>query len=231
MISRASFLENLEKIQERIALACDRCGRNQEDVCLLPVTKNWPVDAVAHCQSAGIERVGENRVQEARAKQEQISGVKWDLIGHLQSNKINQVMGKFSRVQTVDSVKLIRKLQSAAEKLGLICPVLLQVNAGEDPAKYGFNPGETASALEEALKATNLQVDGLMTIAPYAPEDPAVARACFAKLQEMRDRLQDSHGVSLPELSMGMSDDLDVAIAQGSTMIRVGSALFGSRLH
>jgi len=229
MISRDEFEQNLAAIQERIRVACERNQREISEVFLLPVTKNWPVAAVEYCRDAGIPRVGENRVQEAKSKQNEISGVEWELIGHLQSNKVNQVMGKFARVQTVDSLKLIQKLQSAAEKLDLICPILLQVNAGEDPAKYGFNSGETSAALEEALGAANLKVDGLMTIAPYAPENPAVARACFAKLQEIRDRLQDSHEVSLPELSMGMSDDLDSAIAQGSTMIRVGSALFGVR--
>ena len=230
MISRDEFEQNLAAIQQRVRVACERNQREASEVTLLPVTKNWPAAAVEYCRDAGILRVGENRVQEARSKQDEISGVEWELIGHLQSNKIKQVMGKFARLQTVDSVKLIQKLQSAAEKLGLICPILLQINAGEDPAKYGFHPEETAAALEEALKATNLQVDGLMTIAPYAPENPVVARACFAKLREMRDRLQDSHGVSLSELSMGMSDDLDSAIAQGSTMIRVGSALFGLRI-
>jgi pyridoxal phosphate enzyme (YggS family) len=229
MISRDEFEQNLAAIQERIRVACERNQREISEVSLLPVTKNWPVTAVEYCLDAGIPRVGENRVQEARSKQDEISGVEWELIGHLQSNKINQVMGKFARVQTVDSVKLIQKLQSAAERLDLICPILLQVNAGEDPAKYGFDSGETAAALDEALGAANLKVDGLMTIAPYAPENPAVARACFVKLQGIRDRLQDSCGVSLPELSMGMSDDLDSAIAQGSTMIRVGSALFGVR--
>jgi len=229
MISRDEFEQNLAAIQERIRVACERNQREISEVFLLPVTKNWPVAAVEYCRDAGIPRVGENRVQEAKSKQNEISGVEWELIGHLQSNKVNQVMGKFARVQTVDSLKLIQKLQSAAEKLDLICPILLQVNAGEDPAKYGFNSGETSAALEEALGAANLKVDGLMTIAPYAPENPAVARACFAKLQEIRYRLQDSHEVSLPELSMGMSDDLDSAIAQGSTMIRVGSALFGVR--
>ena len=229
MISRASFLENLERIQERIALACDRYGRNQEEVCLLPVTKNWPVDAVAHCQSAGIERVGENRVQEARAKQEQISGVQWDLIGHLQSNKINQVVGNFARIQTVDSVKLIKKLQIAAENKGQKCDIFLQVNAGNDPAKYGFMVDEVADALDQVLESPSLNIEGLMTIAPFAPEDPQVAQSCFQRLAKLRDSLQNSHHLSLQHLSMGMSDDLESAIAEGSTMIRVGSALFGTR--
>lgn len=229
MISRALFLENLEKIQERIALACDRYGRSQEDVCLLPVTKNWPVDAVAHCQSAGIERVGENRVQEARAKQEQISGVKWDLIGHLQSNKINQVVGNFARIQSVDSVKLIKKLQIVAEKTRQKCYIFLQVNAGDDPAKYGFREGEVADALDQVLESPCLKIEGLMTIAPFAPEDPQVAQSCFQRLANLRDSLQNSHHLSLQHLSMGMSDDLESAIAEGSTMIRVGSALFGTR--
>ena len=128
------------------------------------------MDAVAHCQSAGIERVGENRVQEARAKQEQISGVKWDLIGHLQSNKINQVVGNFARIQTVDSVKLIKKLQIAAENKVQKCDIFLQVNAGNDPAKYGFMVDEVTDALDQVLESPSLKIEGLMTIAPLLPK-------------------------------------------------------------
>ena len=229
MISQEVFLNNLAVVKQRISDACAACGRNPQEVTLLPVTKNWPVDAVKHCVSSGIKRVGENRVQEAAIKQEQSEGVDWELIGHLQSNKVNQVVGRFARIQTLDSLKLIRKVQAAADKINHPMAILLQVNAGNDPAKYGFKIEESAFALDEILKSSHLLIEGLMTIAPYSPEDPSVARKCFDQLAGLRESLQESHGVSLDELSMGMSDDLVHAIAAGSTMIRVGSALFGSR--
>lgn len=231
MIIREVFLNNLAALRQQVADACATCGRNPEEVSLLPVTKNWPVDAVEYCVSAGIHRVGENRVQEVALKQEQIDGVHWELIGHLQSNKVNHAVGRFARIQTLDSVKLIRKVQATAERINHPTAVLLQVNAGNDPAKYGFKLEESAFALDEILKSSHLRVDGLMAIAPFAPEEPSIARDCFDKLAELRQSLQNSHGVRLNELSMGMSDDLVHAIAAGSTMIRVGSALFGNRSY
>ncbi len=231
MITQEEFLLNLEELNQRIEQACSDCGRNREDVCLLPVTKNWPIDAVRYCKEAGMIRVGENRVQEALVKKGQISGVSWELIGHLQSNKVNQVVGCFSRIQTLDSLKLIRKVNTAAEHIDQKISVLLQVNAGNDPAKYGFSLKEAVSVFEEAIGCSHLLVEGLMTIAPYAPDDLSVARDCFEKLAELRNTLLELFGIELRELSMGMTDDLHEAIACGSTMIRVGSALFGTRMN
>ena len=229
MISREDFLSRLAELRAKIANACTSCGRNPDDVSLLPVTKNWPIDAVRYCQDASLSRVGENRVQEALSKQEQISGISWELIGHLQSNKVNQAVGRFARIQTLDSLKLIRKVQTASERIDQKTSLLLQINAGNDPAKYGFSMEEAPYALDEVHCCSHLQVDGLMTIAPYAPDDPSVAQNCFQKLADLRDKLCQKHGIKLPELSMGMSGDLEEAIGCGSTMIRVGSALFGTR--
>ena len=229
MITYEEFCSNLNELRGRISIACEECGRKPEEVVLLPVTKNWPVDAVKYCQKAGIYRVGENRVQEAVSKQDQIEGVSWELIGHLQSNKVNQVVGRFSRIQTLDSLKLIHKVQVASERMDCKTSILLQINAGNDPAKFGFSIEEAKLALDEALASSHLRVEGLMTIAPYVPDDLSVAQNTFAKLAELRELLSSSHGVELKDLSMGMSDDLAQAIACGSTMIRVGSALFGQR--
>jgi pyridoxal phosphate enzyme (YggS family) len=229
MIKQEQYLQNLQILRQRINHACNLCGRDPEEVTLLPVTKNWPVDAVEYCRDAGICRVGENRVQEAIEKQNYIAGIDWELIGHLQSNKVNQVVGRFSRIQTLDSLKLIRKVQAASERIDCKTAVLLQVNAGNDPAKYGFSHAEAPAALDEVLACSHLLVDGLMTIAPYVPDDLSVASDCFQKLAELKNALEDSHAVKLRELSMGMSGDLNEAIACGSTMIRVGSALFGDR--
>lgn len=229
MISKEDFLFRLAEVRTKIVNACTSCGRNPDDVCLLPVTKNWPIDAVRYCQDAGLSRVGENRVQEALSKQDQISGISWELIGHLQTNKVNQAVSRFTRIQTLDSLKLIRKVQTASERIDRKTSLLLQINAGNDPAKYGFSMEEAPYALDEVHCCSHLQVDGLMTIAPYAPDDPSVAQNCFQKLADLRDKLCQKHGIKLPELSMGMSGDLEEAIGCGSTMIRVGSALFGTR--
>ena len=229
MIEESQFQENLRRVTDEIARACKECNRDNKEVKLLPVTKNWPSGVVQYCKNADIFSVGENRVQEALQKQSEVEGVKWELIGHLQSNKIKQVVGRFDRIQTVDSDNLLSKLQSFSERSNLICKVLLQVNAGNDPAKYGCTLENAEPLLEFALECSNLQVDGLMTIAPYSPDDPTLASACFRNLRELRDRLSEKFEVNLTELSMGMSGDLTQAIESGSTMIRVGTALFGNR--
>ena len=229
MIDQQQFIENLRILRERIKEACSLCGRDLEEICLLPVTKNWPVGAVEYCREVGLFRVGENRVQEAKEKYDQVPEIGWEMIGHLQSNKINHAVNIFSRIQTLDSLKLIRKLQDASARIDQKISVLLQVNAGNDPAKHGFSVEDVPEALDEVLGSSHLCVDGLMTIAPFVPDDLSVASACFQKLADLKIMLETSRGVKLRELSMGMSDDLKEAIACGSTMIRVGSALFGNR--
>jgi pyridoxal phosphate enzyme (YggS family) len=229
MISFEQFSLNLSDLRERIETSCLECGRSPDEITLLPVTKNWPVEAVKYCKQAGILRVGENKVQECIGKKAQLDGVHWELIGHLQSNKTTQALSHFSRIQTLDSIKLIRKVQTVSQRIGQNTSILLQINSGNDPAKYGFKVEEAERALEEVVNSPNLTVDGLMTIAPYVPGDLSVAGEAFRKLAELRDSLCASHGLDLNELSMGMTDDLSEAIKWGSTMIRVGSALFGAR--
>jgi pyridoxal phosphate enzyme (YggS family) len=154
--------------------------------------------------------------------------LRWELIGHLQSNKARLAATHFDRIQSVDSEKLLNALNRAAGELGKQLPVLLQINAGNDPAKFGVDPAEAPRLLEFALTLPHLRVDGLMTIAPLS-ENAEVAQRTFANLREIRDTLATRFGISLHELSMGMSGDLDAAIAQGSTIVRVGSALYGPR--
>jgi pyridoxal phosphate enzyme (YggS family) len=154
--------------------------------------------------------------------------VRWELIGHLQSNKAKLAVEHFGRIQSVDSEKLLNVLDRAAGELGRKLPVLLQINAGNDPAKFGTEPADAPRLLELALTKAHLQVEGLMTIAPLSG-DPAVARRTFARLRTIRDQLAARSGVPLRELSMGMSGDLDAALAEGSTLVRIGSALYGPR--
>ena len=223
------FRLRADALLDRIARQCQAAGRKPQDVTLLPVTKTHPAAAAEYVARYGLAAVGENRVQEAVDKQAQTTAaVRWELIGHLQSNKAKLAVTHFARVQSVDSEKLLNVLDRAAGELGRKLPVLLQINAGNDPAKFGAEPADAARLLETALGKPHLQVDGLMTIAPLS-DDPAVARRTFANLRVIRDELAARRGVPLRELSMGMSGDLDAAIAEGSTLVRVGSALFGPR--
>lgn len=224
-----TFRQRADALRARIAAACAAAGRNPSEITLLPVTKTHPAAAAEHAARYGLTAVGENRVQEAAEKRAQTTvRLRWELIGHLQSNKARLAVTHFDRIQSVDSGKLLTVLDRAAGELGKTLPVLLQVNAGNDPAKFGAEPADTPRLLETALALPRLKVDGLMTIAPLS-DDPAVARRTFANLRTIRDELATRFGTPLRELSMGMSGDLDAAIAEGSTLVRVGSALYGPR--
>ena len=229
MITEEEFKQNLDELKEQLASACSSANRRIDEVQILPVTKNWPVEAVLYAQRAGYSRVGENRVQEALFKQEGIEGIKWDLIGHLQSNKAKLVAGRFSRVQTVDSSKVLEKLNLALERADEKLGILIQVNTGKDPAKAGILEEHCEALIEQAFSFPNLVVEGLMTIAPYAPNEPLIARDAFSRLRILRDRMSAQFNTPLPELSMGMTGDLEEAVMEGTTMIRVGSALYGQR--
>lgn len=229
MIDFSQFKKNLADVRKRIAQACAVEGRDPATVHLLPVTKNHPIDAVGYAHRCGIESVGENRVQEAADKRSSCDlSVFWELIGHLQSNKAQQAVSLFDRIQSVDSLKLLRRLDRFAGEAGKVLPILLQLNTGEDPKKYGFGVTEASAVLEVALGMEHLRVDGLMTIAPL-DDNPDVAKAAFERLRDLRDTLSGQFGVPLLELSMGMTGDLESAIAAGSTQIRVGTALYGRR--
>ncbi|MDR1789113.1 MAG: YggS family pyridoxal phosphate-dependent enzyme [Opitutaceae bacterium] len=229
-----AFRENAGRVRGRVAEVCARAGRAPTEVEVLPVTKTHPAAAAAFAARLGFHAVGENRVQEAAAKRAEFEAdaaaqpLRWELIGHLQSNKARLAAARFDRVQSVDGAKLLRELDKASAALGKTLPVLLQVNAGRDPANFGAEPEAAPALLEQALACAHLRVEGLMTLAPLDGGN-AAARRCFANLREIRDRLARDFGAALPVLSMGMSGDLDEAVAEGSTLVRVGTALFGSR--
>jgi hypothetical protein len=228
-IDYETFRARADGVREKIAAVCRKSGRDPSEVRLLAVTKGHPPAAVEYAARYGLAAVGENRVQEAVNKKPQCpAGIRWELIGHLQSNKAALAASSFDRIQSVDSVKLLSHLGRAAGELGRRIPVLLQINAGNDPDKFGADPADAQRLLDAALALPDLQVDGLMTIAPLSG-DPAVAQRTFAALRELRDRLAIQSNTPLRELSMGMSGDLELAIAEGSTLVRVGTALFGAR--
>jgi PLP dependent protein len=223
------FKSRADAVVARIARACEASGRSPSGVQLLAVTKSHPVEAAEHAARYGLRAVGENRVQEGVDKRSQSkSALSWELIGHLQSNKARLAAQNFDRIQSVDSARLLEILDRVAGELGKRQAVLLQVNAGLDPAKSGVEPDGARALLDRALALPNIRVDGLMTIAPLS-DDPDVARRTFENLRSIRDSLREKGGAPLAELSMGMSADLDAAVAAGSTIVRVGSALFGAR--
>ena len=229
MITLDEFIINFTNIKHRIESACKKSGRDVSEVQLLPVTKTHSVHAIEYAAQVGLSSVGENRVQEVKAKKPLYMGnCCWELIGHLQTNKVNEAVILFDRIQSVDSLKLIRKLNSACEVAGKVLPIFLQCNAGKDPNKYGFSESSMSEALEVVLGSPFLKCEGLMTIAPLN-ENISSAKVSFEKLRNIRDSLASEFKIELNELSMGMTQDLEEAIAAGATMIRVGSALYGNR--
>lgn len=228
-IDYETFRQRADALLKRIAATCATAGRNPAEIVLLPVTKTHPAAAAEYAARHGFAAVGENRVQEGVEKRPLApAGLRWELIGHLQSNKAKLAAAHFDRIQSVDSEKLLTVLNRNAGELGRKLPVLLQINAGDDPAKFGAEPADAARLLDAALAQPHLRVDGLMTIAPLS-DDPAVARRTFARLREIRDGLAARSGAPLRELSMGMTGDLEAAILEGSTLVRIGTALYGPR--
>ncbi len=221
--------ENLTRIRSRIDQACERSGRQPDSVRLMAVSKNQSPELVAQAASAGLTLFGENRIQEAKVKIPLCpSQLEWHFIGHLQSNKSRDAVSLFHVVQGVDSLALAEELQKQTLKQARSLPILLEVNVAGESSKFGWNPDRLLAELLQLNALPRLVVQGLMTIAPYAV-DPEQVRPIFRRLRELRDRCTDLLGAPLPVLSMGMSGDLEVAIEEGATLVRVGTALFGER--
>lgn len=231
MITYEKFIINLNKVKQRIRIACQEAKRDSGCVQILPVTKRHPIDAIHYAIGAGLPAVGESRVQESSQKKGLLeANVRWELIGHLQTNKAREAVSIFDHIQSVDSLKLIRHLNRHACNAGKKLSILIECNTGQDPNKFGFRDNEMALALETAIASENLHVEGFMTIAPLS-DNKDIAKAAFEKLRSLRDQLSEKFKVSLPKLSMGMTGDLEIAIAAGSTQVRVGTALYGSRVQ
>ena len=230
-----SISDNIARVKQRISDVAARVGRNPNSITLMAVSKVVEPERIHQAYEAGIRVFGENRVQEFADKTsavQDLAQAEWHLIGHLQSNKANKASGLFHAIDSVDSVRLAQKLDQAAQQARKILPILIEVNVGGEDNKSGIAPGsrELEELLNSASSLQSLQVQGLMTIPPYT-EDPEGARTYFRKLRDLRDQIaaRKFPGIRMEVLSMGMSHDFEIAIEEGSTCIRVGTAIFGER--
>ncbi len=237
--------DNLDNIEKRIQAACDRAGRNREEVTLIAVSKTKPNEMLQEAYQLGMRHFGENKVQELVQKYEDLQkeftdGVHWHLIGHLQRNKVKYIIDKTDLIHSVDSVRLAEQIEEEAFKKGLICDILIEVNIAGEDSKFGVSPEETPNLIQQLQSLSHIRIRGLMTVAPYV-ENPEKNRKYFEKLRQLYvdiktkniDNIHDGN-ISKPLeqfdiLSMGMTGDFEVAIEEGATMVRVGTGIFGER--
>ncbi|MFK7909533.1 MAG: YggS family pyridoxal phosphate-dependent enzyme [Akkermansiaceae bacterium] len=220
---------NLDGILKRINHAAIRAGRDPDSVRLLVVSKTWPADKIAEVVNAGHTHFGENKVQEAEGKVPVLpENLDWHLIGHLQRNKVRKALPIFDTIHSIDSLKLARYTSNIATELGIKPDVYLQVNIAAEESKNGYAISDLENEFEQLVELSGLNIIGLMCIPPAA-ESPDLVRPWFVKLRELRDEFQKKNNHPLPGLSMGMSGDFEIAIEEGATIVRVGSAVFGSR--
>ena len=227
-------MANWQAVQDRIAQAAQRSGRSPESIQVVAVTKGIPVEGIAPLIDSGIAAIGENRVQEALAKHaaaEWREKIEWHFIGHLQTNKVKQCLQVADLIHSVDSVRLLQEINRRAEAMGLEqVRVLLQVNVSGESTKFGFAPGELPKVLEEAVSCQRVAIQGLMTMAPYE-EDPERTRPVFRELRLLGEKLEQKRfpHFEMKYLSMGMTNDFEIAVEEGANLLRIGSAIFGHR--
>jgi PLP dependent protein len=220
---------NLNSVRQRIARAAERAGRDPADVTLLTVSKGKPAEIVSAAADLGLTLFGENRVQEAKAKIGLCpSRLRWHLIGHLQSNKCRDAVHFFEMIHSVDSLALAREINQWADKAAKTMPVLIEVNVAGESSKFGYAPEKALAELKDINALPRIEVHGLMTVAPFSSE-PEKVRPVFRRLRELKGQCESMLGVTLPHLSMGMSGDFEVAVEEGATIIRLGSAILGPR--
>lgn len=226
--------ENLENIRERIEKAVNRAGRSREEIKLLAATKEVDPERIIEAARCGVDTFGENYAQELRDKHDVVEKavgekIKWHFIGRLQKNKVKYILDRAELIHSLDSLSVAEEINKRAEKLGLKVSVLPEVNTGEEDAKGGIRPDQVESFLAELKRFPHIIVEGLMTMPPLF-EDPEMARPYFVELRKLRDKL-NSGFPDLKELSMGMSGDFEIAIEEGATIVRIGTAIFGARSH
>ena len=223
--------ENLEHVQENIKKACEKAGRSTDDVTLIAVSKTKPVEMLQEIYDQGIREFGENKVQEMCCKMEVMpSDIRWNMIGHLQTNKVKYIVGKTSLIHSVDSLHLAKEIQKQAVKNDVICDILVEVNIAGEETKFGTSRDEAIALVEEIAKLDHIRIKGLMTIAPFV-DDPEDNREYFKAIKQLSVDIaaKNIDNVSMNVLSMGMTGDYTVAIEEGATMVRVGTGIFGAR--
>ena len=223
--------DQLQEVEKRIQAACDRAGRKREEVTLIAVSKTKPVETLQEAYDLGVRMFGENKVQELTAKYEALpKDIHWHMIGHLQTNKVKYIIDKAELIHSVDSLKLAETIEKEAAKHDLIADILVEVNVAEEESKFGMKMEEVIPFVEKVSAFPHVRVRGLMTIAPFV-EDPEENRSIFADLHKLyidiKKKNHDNDTVSV--LSMGMTNDYEVAIEEGATMVRVGTGIFGAR--
>ena len=223
--------ENIRDVERRIVQACERSGRNPEEITLVAVSKTKPVEKLEEAYAAGKRVFGENKVQELVDKYEVMpKDIKWQMIGHLQRNKVKYIIDKVDLIHSVDSIRLVETIDREAAKKGIIANILLEVNMAKEESKFGLMPEEVMDFIDEVVRYQNVRVQGLMTIASFV-DDPESNRKHFANLHKLLVdiRKKKVNNVTMNVLSMGMTNDFEVAIEEGATMVRVGTAIFGER--
>lgn len=220
---------NIKNVQERMAAACARAGRDPSSVTLLAVTKTQPAEVVSEAARLGLALFGENKVQEAKGKIPLCSGrLAWHMIGHLQTNKVREAVTLFSMIQSVDSLNLAEEINKRAEQASKTMPILLEVNIVGEASKFGYKPEQLLIDFEKLNAFPRVEIHGLMTVPPWTPL-PERVRPVFRRLRELKEECEKILGAPVPHLSMGMTGDFEVAIEEGATLVRIGTALFGER--
>ena len=226
----AMIAQNVENILQRVAFTCTKAGRKPEEVTLIGVAKTFTSEAVGELVHAGVLDVGENYVQELQEKHRALNDerIRWHFIGHLQSNKVKNIAPWIHMIHAVDSVSLGEEISKRAEQSGRVIPILIEVNTTGEQSKFGAAPEAVMGLAKDLMRFPHINVTGLMTIGPFLP-DPEQSRPAFRMLNELRQHLRQD-GFTLPHLSMGMTNDFEVAIEEGATLVRVGTAIFGKRI-
>ena len=225
--------DNLKKVEENIQAACDRSGRNRDEVTLIAVSKTKPVEMLQEIYDENIRDFGENKVQELCDKIEKMpSDIKWHMIGHLQRNKVKYIVGKVALIHSVDSYRLAEEISIQAKKHNTTVPILVEVNIAHEESKFGISEEDAILLVKEISELENIRIMGLMTIAPYV-ENPEDNRMYFRKIKELSVDINSKNidNVSMEIISMGMTGDYEVAIEEGATMVRVGTGIFGARSY
>lgn len=230
---RSSIEENIIEVKRRVEEAAKKAGRNPEDVLILAVSKTIDVPRIKEAVQCGLNSLGENRVQEIMDKYEPMGeGINWHLIGHLQTNKVKYIIDKVCLIHSVESLKLAEEINKKAEKAGIIMDILVEVNIANEESKFGIKPEDCESFIRELSKMKNINVKGLMTVAPFT-ENPEENRVYFKGLKDLLVDINNKKidNINMSELSMGMTGDFEVAVEEGATIVRVGTGIFGERFY